>query len=253
MRKNWTKEETIIAFNVYCKIPFKDCNKSHPMIIKYARILGRSASALGMKVGNIGRLDPDLKNKGISGLVHGAKMEQEVWNEFKDNPEQLAFESEQLIAKFSNKTIDDLVADENLELPIGIDRESTIRQRVNQSFFRTAVLSSYNYTCCISGVNNPLLLEAAHISEWSSDKENRTNPRNGLCLNPFFHKAYDNLLIAITPDYNVVVSDELFESVKDEPFMDYLGRLDGRKIMLPDRFIPSQELLEKRYNLFTSR
>ncbi len=81
MRKNWTKEETIIAFNVYCKIPFKDCNKSHPMIIKYARILGRSASALGMKVGNIGRLDPDLKNKGISGLVHGAKMEQEVWNE----------------------------------------------------------------------------------------------------------------------------------------------------------------------------
>ena len=55
------------------------------MIIEYARILGRSPSALNMKVGNIGRLDPDLKSQGIIGLVHGAKMEEEVWKEFNDN------------------------------------------------------------------------------------------------------------------------------------------------------------------------
>lgn len=30
-------------------------------------MLGRSPSALNMKVGNIGRLDPDLKEQGITG------------------------------------------------------------------------------------------------------------------------------------------------------------------------------------------
>ncbi|MDR1792187.1 MAG: hypothetical protein LBR36_01890 [Bacteroidales bacterium] len=28
MNNNWTKEETIIAFNVYCKIPFKSSSKA---------------------------------------------------------------------------------------------------------------------------------------------------------------------------------------------------------------------------------
>ena len=39
---NWTKEETIVAFNVYCKIPFKKSSKTNPAIIKYANIIGRS-------------------------------------------------------------------------------------------------------------------------------------------------------------------------------------------------------------------
>lgn len=56
--KNWSKEETIIAFNTYCKIPFRSRNKSHPLVVRYAQILGRTPSALNMKIGNIGRLDP---------------------------------------------------------------------------------------------------------------------------------------------------------------------------------------------------
>ncbi len=46
MVTKWTREETIIAFNMYCKIPFKDSNYTHPMIVKYAKIIGRSPSAL---------------------------------------------------------------------------------------------------------------------------------------------------------------------------------------------------------------
>ena len=62
---NWTREQTIVAFNVYCKIPFKKSSKNHPEIIKYSKIINRSPSALNMKVGNFGRLDPDLQKKGI--------------------------------------------------------------------------------------------------------------------------------------------------------------------------------------------
>ncbi|MFA7057185.1 MAG: hypothetical protein WC155_06435 [Candidatus Cloacimonadales bacterium] len=95
-RKNWSREETIIAFNVYCKIPFKSSSKTNPTIIKYAKLIGRTPSALNMKVGNFGRLDPDLKKQGIGGLSHGSRLDEQIWYEFNGNWEELAYESESL-------------------------------------------------------------------------------------------------------------------------------------------------------------
>ena len=107
-KNNWTREETIVAFNVYCKIPFKNSSKTNPTVIKYDNIIGRSPSALNMKIGNFGRLDPELKKQGIIGLVNGSKLEEEIWDEFNNNWEKLAFESEELIAKFQNKEIEEI-------------------------------------------------------------------------------------------------------------------------------------------------
>lgn len=161
--KKWTREETIIAFNVYCKVPFKNSSKTHPTIIKYANIIGRSPSALNMKVGNFGRLDPELKKKGIRGLVNGSKLEEDVWNEFNGNWDQLAFESEKLIAEFQNKTIEEIENIDMDDLPKGEDRLTVIKTRVNQSFFRSTILSSYNLKCCITGLSVPEFLIASHI------------------------------------------------------------------------------------------
>lgn len=249
----WTREETIVAFNVYCKIPFKSSSKTHPMIIKFAKLLGRSASALNMKVGNIGRLDPDLKELGITGLIHGAKMEEDIWNEFYGNPELLAFESEKIIAQILNQSIENSTAIQIDDLPQGIERTAIIRQRVNQSFFRSAVMSAYNFKCCISGVNTPKLVEACHIVDWSEDPNNRTNPKNGLCMNSFFHKAYDKNLLAISPDLLIIVSEELFQSATEESFFNYLKEINGRKIFTPDKFFPQRELLALHYNKFINR
>lgn len=248
--EKWTREETIIAFNAYCKIPFNQCSKAHPLVIKYAQIIGRSPSALNMKIGNIGRLDPDLKRQGITGLVHGAKLEQAVWDEFYGNPERLAYESERLIADYQGKSIEETSGISLENLPQGKERETVIRQRVNQNYFRIAVLSSYNIRCCISGVTKAELLEACHIVDWADDENNRTNPRNGLCLNPFFHKAYDKLLISITPDYEVVVSDKLLQSIDCQASMSYLEQLNGTKIHLPDKFFPKREFLEIHHNKY---
>ena len=249
----WTREETIVAFNVYCKVPFKCSSKTHPMIIKYAEILGRSPSALNMKVGNIGRLDPDLRKQGITGLAHGAKMEEEVWNEFYGNPEYLAFESERIIARLSNQNIEISTAIKTDDLPRGEERSVIVKQRVNQSFFRAAVMSAYNFHCCISGVNVPELLEACHIVDWSQDEQNRINPKNGLCMNPFFHKAYDKHLLGITPDMKIVVSEELQHGATESSFSNYLRKLNGRSILLPDKFLPHKELLEIHYERFRKR
>ena len=252
MRNDWTREETIIAFNVYCKIPFKNSRKTHPMVVKFAKIIGRSPGALNMKIGNLGRHDPDLKSQGITGLEHGAKIEVDVWNEFYGNPEKLAYESERLIAKYLGKSIEETSGITTNDLPQGKEREVVVRQRVNQSFFRAAVMSSYNFRCCISGVQTPELVEACHIVDWSKNVQNRTNPRNGLCLNPFFHKAYDKLLISITPDFDIVIPDSLIESVDSIDTKTYLSQLNGTKINLPDKFLPQKDFLDRHYQKFLS-
>ncbi|MDY5844748.1 MAG: HNH endonuclease [Prevotella sp.] len=253
MVNKWTREETIIAFNLYCKIPFKVSSKSHPMIVKYAKIIGRTPSALNMKIGNLGRLDPKLKERGIVGLTHGAKMEQEVWKDFYDNPDKLAYESECLIAKYTKNDLEKAANVDIDHLPEGKERLAIVKQRVNQSFFRSAVMCSYDFKCCISGVGNSELLEACHILDWSEDKNNRSNPENGLCLNSLFHKAYDKYLIAITPDYKIIISDEMIEKTEDESFKCYLLGLQNKKLILPNRFYPKPDFLDYHYQKYLSK
>jgi putative restriction endonuclease len=242
-RNNWTHEETIVAFNVYCKIPFKKSSKTHPTIIKYAKIIGRSPSALNMKIGNLGRLDPDLRKDGIVGLSNGSKTEEVVWNEFHGNWEKLAYESELLIAKFSNQPIENIVEinDEDEEnIKMGLDKTVVVKRRVNQSFFRSTILSAYHLKCAITGLSLPKLLVAAHIKPWSEDEINRLNPRNGICLNQLHHGAFDEGYFTITPDFEVKISPFLRDYKDDASVLDFFFKYDKQKISLPDKFLPNK-------------
>ena len=247
-RKNWTIEETIIAFNVYCKIPFKKSSSRHPLIIKYANIIGRTPSALNMKVGNFGRLDPELRKKGIVGLSNGSKLEEVVWNEFNGNWEKLAFESEQLIAEFQKISIEKASGIDVLEIPIGKVRNQIIKARVNQSFFRSLILSSYNHRCCITNLSIPDFLIASHIIPWSQNRKERLNPRNGLCLNSIHDKAFDKGFITISTDYKVIISKYLRDFDQDLAVVDFFLKYENQPISLPDRFVPSKEFLEFHIN-----
>lgn len=244
----WTRDQLIMALNVYCKIPFKDVHEWHPVIKKYAPIIGRTPVALKMKVGNFGRFDPELNARGITGLKHGSKAEEYVWNEFWGNPEKLAYESERLFAEREGKAVEQYAGISTKNLPQGKEREVVVRQRVNQNFFRQTVLCAYLNQCCITGITNVSLLEACHISDWSNDPANRLNPKNGLCMNPLFHRAYDKFLIAITPDYKIVISEQMISSAKEEKFRNYLKELQGRSIIMPEKFSPDIDLLAIHYN-----
>lgn len=245
---NWTKEETIIAFNAYCKIPFKSSSKTNPTIIKYANIIGRSPSALNMKIGNFGRLDPELKKQGIVGLVNGSKREEDVWNEFNGNWEKLAYESELLIAKFQNKKIEETIDFKLESIPQGKERETIIKTRVNQSFFRSTILSSYNQKCCITGLSIPDFLVASHIVPWKKDEKNRLNPHNGLCLNSIHDRAFDQGFITVTTDYEIKISGYFGDYLKEKAVVDFFVKYDNQSIILPDKFLPSKEFLEYHYN-----
>lgn len=108
-RDNWTRDELIIAFNLYCKMPFGKITSKNPEIINLAKIIGRTPSAVALKLVNFARLDPELQKRKIVGMSHGSKSEEKIWNEFHDNWEELAFESELLLADLKVKQLKTLL------------------------------------------------------------------------------------------------------------------------------------------------
>ena len=106
INKNWTRDELIVAFNLYCKIPFSKIYYKHPQIVKLAHIIGRTPSAVALKLVNFGRLDPELQKRNIVGMRHGSKSEETIWNEFRNNWEELAFEGERIFAELKHEPIE---------------------------------------------------------------------------------------------------------------------------------------------------
>ena len=242
-RRDWTRDELIVAFNLYCRIPFGRIHIRNPEIKALASALGRTPSSVSWKLANFARLDPALQKRQIRGAAHGAKAEEKIWNEFSDNWDSLAYESQQLLAEFMQIPPMELLAKE--EFPEGRTRDAIVKARVNQSFFRSAVLAAYDSQCCITGLSVRELLTASHIVPWSIDTKNRTNPRNGLCLNAIHDRAFDCGLITVTPDYRVVISGALKRSLKAKDSLSRTLLLDyeGQSIKLPERFVPDEEFL----------
>ena len=190
-RDNWTREQLILAFNLYCKLSFGRLHHRNPQIIELAGMIGRSPSAVAWKLSNFASLDPSLKKRDIKGASHGSKADEQIWIEFNHNWDNLAIESEALYTKLPGRPIpepDDY--DDSFEQAEGKEALRLSKVRVNQSFFRTAVLSAYNNQCAITRIANVELLNASHIIPWRVDTTNRLNPRNGICLNALHDRAF---------------------------------------------------------------
>ena len=244
IRRLWTREELIIAFNLYCKVPFGQIDEDNSIIVSLANVLRRTPASLAWKLANFARLDPALQARGITGASHGSKGEVEVWEEFNNNWDSLAFESERLLAELTHQSVEELNGLNEDELPKeGLERERLVRMRVNQRFFRSTVLISYQSRCCITGLAIPTLLTASHIAPWAKDPNNRMNPRNGLCLNLLHHKAFDDGLMTITPEFRVRVSSSLTSNA-DDANNTLFERYNNQLAQLPRRFLPDAMLLE---------
>jgi len=231
----WTEDETILAFYYYCQIPFGKINKDNPEIKRIADILGRTPSSISFKMGNLAHFDPEMKKRSISGLKNASKMDEDVVSRFFENWEELTLLAISIERRLSEQKTE--------EFPEGKARNSRVDVRVNQDFFRTAVLSSYHQKCCITGIDIPDLLIASHIKPWkdSNPKTERTNPCNGLCLNALHDKAFDKGLITVLPDYTVRVSSKLKANNEG---LGWLLQCNNSKILLPRKFVPSRVFLE---------
>lgn len=253
-QKLWTREELVLAINLYCKIPFGKLHSRNPEIVHFSKTIGRTPSSVALKLVNFSSLDPSLKLRGIKGMGNVSKLDSAVWSEFYNNWDVALFESEELLAKKEHTTVERLNKITINDLPKeGKEKERLVRVRVNQSIFRKVVLATYNNSCCISGINNSELLIASHIVPWSKDEKNRLNPMNGLCLNALHDKAFDAGLITISAsDYTIKVSSKLKSKNAPKSIEENFIKLDGKEMLLPDKFLPAKELLKLHNEYFKS-
>ena len=131
--QDWTREESILAFDLYCRIPFRKTKPNNPDVIALAELLHRSPGSVARKLGNFGAFDPKLAEQDISGLTHTSVLDEQVWNEFHSDWERLVTEAESLRTKFVAK------------LPAGVriksekvfgptERLAKTKQRIYQDF-----------------------------------------------------------------------------------------------------------------------
>lgn len=241
-----TREELILSFNLYLKLPFGKMHKHNPEIIALANLLGRTPSSIGMRLGNFASCDPYFQARGIAGLQGGMNQVKPIWDEFYTNQEELVFRSEEILAAKQQTSVSakylNVLSD--LDDLVGEDKQRLVKTRVNQSVFRTMVLSNYNFQCCITGMAIPELLVASHIIPWSKGVQNRLNPRNGLCLNALHDKAFDKGFLTITADFKIKLSPAFGDFVKENAYQQYFSRYNGMQIMVPKKFVPDSEFLE---------
>ncbi|WP_202971704.1 hypothetical protein [Flavobacterium covae] len=67
-RNLWTREELILAFNLYLKIPFGKMHSTNKDVIHLANIMGRSANSIALRLVNFASVDPVLKARGMECL-----------------------------------------------------------------------------------------------------------------------------------------------------------------------------------------
>ena len=137
----------------------------------------------------------------------------------------------------------------------GVTREyamTTTRRRLHQGRFREMVMRAYAEKCTICRLKEPRLLEAAHIrADAHPDSESIVS--NGLSLCSIHHKAFDETLIGIDPDYRVHVAQGLLGE-RDGPMLELLKTAHGTTITAPrdERLRPDRELLAERFERFAA-
>lgn len=240
--KPWTREDVIIAYALYCVIPFSKVNNSNQTIKDAAEIMGRSPASLKMRICNLAALDPDFLATGRAGLASVANLDREVFAEFSSDWQRLSSTAEELLGL----PIFDIA--EPVYNGPGKRRKKTyaeISDKQARRFFRKSVIAAYEGRCCISGMTIPQMLIASHIKPYAvSDLQTeRANPANGLLLNAFYDRAFDQGLMTVLPDLTILISDQVKEVYTDERTREWLYAIEGTKIKRPARFAPKRDLL----------
>lgn len=245
--KKWERYEYILALNLYFKLPFSKMSARNPEIIKLANIMGRTNNSICLRLVNFASLDPILQSRNIKGMQAGMKTCKPYWDEFSHDKERLLFESEEILARLQNLTIEEKYKPilQDTEGLVGEERISAIHTRVNQNVFRKMILSIYDNRCALTGIDIPELLLASHIKPWSEDKENRLNPLNGICLSALYDKAFDQGLIGFDQNYRVVLSQEIKENCSKAYFDQYFGIIKNQSLQIPyTEYAPKKDFLE---------
>lgn len=126
-----------------------------------------------------------------------------------------------------------------------------VQQRLHQTMFRQAVIQAYDGRCALSGLPEPMLLDAAHIISDRDETLGQPVVQNGIPLTKLHHAAFDAHLIGVDADFRLHVAPRLMKQ-RDGPILEALKQLDQRMIRLPTRAKdrPDQDRLTMRFRAF---
>lgn len=236
----WTRDQLLLALRLYMRLPFGKLHRLNPEIIELANQIGRTPNATAMKACNFANLDPALQARGIRGLSNLSNADREIWEEFLNDAEALAAEAEEAALRIAGA--EDVAVDFRISTgPTEVER--IVRARRVQSFFRAAVLTTYDCKCALSGIECADMLIASHIIPWSESVQRRADPRNGLCLNALLDRAFDRGLFTFDDDLRVVISRRLKNSIATAQLKCSLDKIEGGTLLAPTRFPPDPEAI----------
>ena len=96
-RTPWTRRQLLVAFSLYCRLPFGRIHHGNPEIIRCAKAIGRTPSALAMKLVNISGIDPVVTSSGRRGLTNASKADREMWEQMHSDWNKFVAESHQAL------------------------------------------------------------------------------------------------------------------------------------------------------------
>lgn len=250
--KKWTRNELLVALNLYHKLTFGQFYARQPVVIAVADKLGRSANSLAMKLSNLASFDPALKLRGIKGLEGASKLDEAVWNEFHANLNEAAPASEEAMrALFGARegTELEVLPKKGIRLrklpPSGpTETLATVKQRRGQEFFRESVLNNFNGCCGVTGLAIRDLLVASHILPWGTHPTERLNVCNGLCLSRLHDAAFDRRLITFDENLRLILSPRLKGEIGQRSVAENFAAYAGEKLLIPmDAALPNAAFL----------
>jgi len=247
MTRNWTREEVLVTFNLYCKTPFGRLHRSNPDIVALANALGRTPSAVAMKLVNLASLDPVQQFRQIRGLQNASALDKSVWDQFLSNPTEMAVEMERASSQIGIvKETETLagVSDDDVYIERPTSMQAVVQVRLAQRFFRNAVLASYNFKCAICSLDILELLNASHIIPWSVDERRRADPRNGLSMCVLHDRTFDRGLMSVDSRLRVMVSSTLRQQRASVLWSPAFAIWHEQPINLPERFHPDEAALD---------
>lgn len=239
----WTREELILALDLYFRLPFGRLNRSTPEVIELANLIRRTNNSVALRLVNFAACDPVIINSGRTGMPGGLSICKPIWDEYAGRKEELFYDAQQIKANLLNSSIEDLVGITENDL-VGKDKKAFVKQRVNQDAFRSMILNLYEKRCALTGINIPTLLVASHIIPWAVNQQERLNPENGLCLSALYDKAFDKGFISFDDQYRVILAEKL-KLYQAEPYYGkHFASIEGQPITLPEYHRPNKEFLE---------
>ena len=120
--KRWTRDELLVALNLYHKLTFGQLHARQPAIVAVAEKLGRGSNSVAMKLCNFASLDPALKPRGIKGLGGASTLDRTTWREFHENLDDTVPASEEALRRLFG-------ADESSDLEVLPKEGIRVRKR----------------------------------------------------------------------------------------------------------------------------